>query len=197
MIFELFTQDQRTLDRSEGGLGLGLALVRRLVELHGGRVECTSAGQGKGSTFTVCLPRQGRREELRATDSHPAAAKVAPTSFLVVEDNHDSAETMAALLELDGHRVRVAFDGRQALDLALHEAPRVVLLDIGLPGLSGLEVARRMRATPSLADTMIIGMSGYAQAGDRTAAGEAGFDAHLAKPAEVSDVYRAIEQLRT
>ncbi|HEY1228178.1 MAG TPA: response regulator, partial [Ramlibacter sp.] len=102
----------------------------------------------------------------------------------------------AALLELDGHRVRVAFDGPQALELASHEAPRVVLLDIGLPGMSGLEVARRMRSKASLAKARIIGMSGYAQAEDRAAAGAAGFDAHLAKPAEVSDVYRAIEQLR-
>ncbi|HEY1230997.1 MAG TPA: ATP-binding protein, partial [Ramlibacter sp.] len=195
-IFELFTQDRRTLDRSEGGLGLGLALVRRLVELHGGRVESASPGEGQGATFTVCLPRHGRRRELRANEAHDVPAHLAPASFLVVDDNRDAAETMAALLELDGHRVRLALDGPQALRLAEHEPPDVVLLDIGLPQMDGLEVARRMRQQPALSRTLIIGMSGYAQLQDRVAADAAGFDAHLAKPADVADVYRQIEAKR-
>jgi two-component system CheB/CheR fusion protein len=194
-VFELFTQDRRTLERSEGGLGLGLALVKRLVELHGGSVEAQSAGPGRGATFTVRLPQHGRREELRPTETHPRSVHVSPLAVLIVDDNRDAAETLAALLRLDGHRVAVAFDGPEALETAAHEGPDFVLLDIGLPQMNGLEVARRLRRMPQLAATRVIGMTGYAQESDRAAAKEAGFDAHLAKPAELADVYRVMEEL--
>lgn len=195
-VFELFTQDRRTLERSEGGLGLGLALVRRLVELHGGRVRARSPGPGQGSMFTVCLPRRGRRDELRASQIHAETVRVVPLAILIVDDNRDAAETMAALLRLDGHRVSLAFDGPEALEAAQRELPDVVLLDIGLPRMNGFEVARQIRAMPQLAGALVIGMSGYAQSADRAAARAAGFDAHLAKPADLSQVYRTLEQLR-
>jgi two-component system CheB/CheR fusion protein len=194
-VFELFTQDRRTLERSEGGLGLGLALVKRLVELHGGSVEAESPGPGRGATFTVRLPQLGRREELRPSPTHPRSVHVSPLAVLIVDDNRDSAETLAALLRLDGHRVAVAFDGPEALEAAAHERPDFVLLDIGLPRMNGLEVARRMRQMAQLGGTRVIGMSGYAQESDRAAAKAAGFDAHLAKPADLADVYRVMEEL--
>ena len=194
-VFELFTQDRRTLERSEGGLGLGLALVKRLVELHGGTVQAESAGPGRGAAFTVRLPQHGRREELRATETHPKSVHVSPLAVLIVDDNRDAAETLGALLRLDGHRVSVAFDGPEALDTAAHEMPDFVLLDIGLPQMSGLEVARRLRQMEQLGDTRVIGMSGYAQESDRAASKAAGFDAHLAKPADLADVYRVMEEL--
>jgi PAS domain S-box-containing protein len=195
-VFELFTQDRRTLDRSEGGLGLGLALVKQLVELHGGRVECESAGAGQGATFTVCLPRRGRREEARGGHRHAASTRIAPTRFLIVDDNRDAAETLASLLRMDGHRVTLAFDGMEALDAAAREVPEVVVLDIGLPRMNGLEVARRLRGTPELRGAVIIGVSGYARSDDRLASRAAGFDAHLAKPAGVADIYGSLAELR-
>jgi CheY-like chemotaxis protein len=201
-IFELFTQDRRTLDRSQGGLGIGLALVKRLTELHGGHVRCesprTDTGTGTGTRFVVCLPRQGRRAELRGSSVTATSAHVAPLPILVVDDNRDAAQSLAALLRLDGHRVALAYDGRQALEAAAETAPKVVLLDLGLPELDGLEVARRLRADPRFEPqrTVLVAMSGYAQAADREATAAAGFDAHLAKPVELADVYRAIEAAR-
>jgi CheY-like chemotaxis protein len=145
--------------------------------------------------FTVRLPRLGRREELRPTPTHPKSVHVSPVAVLIVDDNRDSAETLAALLRLDGHRVAVAFDGPEALEAAARERPDFVLLDIGLPRMNGLEVARRMRQMAQLAGTRVIGMSGYAQESDRAAAKAAGLDAHLAKPADLADVYRVMEEL--
>ncbi len=191
-IFDLFTQDRRTLDRSQGGLGIGLALVKRLVELHGGHVRAESPGQGGGSRFIVCLPRQGRREELRRSPAD-AAAHVAPLPMLVVDDNRDAADSLVSLLRLDGHRVAAAYDGQQALEAARELRPKVVLLDLGLPGLDGLEVARRLRADGHFERTVLIAMSGYAQRTDREATAAAGFDAHLAKPVDLAGIYSEIE----
>jgi PAS domain S-box-containing protein len=195
-IFDVFTQDKRTLDRSQGGLGIGLALVKRLAELHGGRVRCETGGTTRGARFVVCLPRQGRREQLRGTAAGRIAVHVPPLPILVVDDNVDAAETLAALLRLDGHRVEVAFDGEQALVAAAALRPRVVLLDLGLPKLDGLAVARRLRADDGFQQAALIAMSGYAQAADREASAKAGFDAHLAKPVELAELYRVIEEKR-
>jgi PAS domain S-box-containing protein len=193
-IFELFTQDRRTLDRSQGGLGIGLALVKRLTELHGGQVRYESRPDGRGGArFVVCLPRLGRREQLRGSPVTASSANLPPLPILVVDDNVDAAETLAALLRLDGHRVEVAFDGEQALAAALGLRPRVVLLDLGLPKLDGLAVARRLRGDHRFDQAVLVAMSGYAQAADREATAAAGFDGHLAKPVELSDVYQVIE----
>jgi len=129
---------------------------------------------------------------MRAHAGVPGSARLPPLPVLVVDDNVDSASTLAALLRMDGHRVEVAYDGEQALAAAIGARPRVVLLDLGLPKLDGLAVARRLRADPRLAGVILVAMSGYAQAGDRAATAEAGFDAHLAKPVDLAEVYRAI-----
>jgi PAS domain S-box-containing protein len=193
-IFELFTQDQRTLDRSQGGLGIGLALVQRLAELHGGQVRCENRRDGRsGARFVVCLPRKGRRAELRGSPVTATRAQLPPLPILVIDDNRDAALTLASLLRLDGHRVEVAHDGEQALAAAARLQPRVLLLDLGLPKLDGLAVARRLRADTRHAQAVLIAMSGYAQARDREASAAAGFDAHFAKPVELADIYRAIE----
>jgi len=194
-IFELFTQDERTLHRSQGGLGIGLALVKRLAELHGGHVRYEARPDGaRGARFVVCLPRSGRRDELRSATAACASARLSPMPILVVDDNEDAAQTLASLLRLDGHRVEVATDGEQALSTASTLAPKVVILDLGLPRLDGLAVARCLRADPGTEDTVIIAVSGYAQAADRAATEAAGFDAHFAKPVELSDIYQVVER---
>ena len=194
-LFELFTQDQRTLDRAQGGLGIGLALVKRLAELHGGHVRCENRRDGApGARFVVCLPRQGRREVLRSTTAASVRPRLPPLPILVVDDNEDAAQTLASLLQLDGHRVEVAYDGEHALSAAMGLGPRVVLLDLGLPRLDGLAVARRLRQDQRFARSVLIAMSGYAQAGDREATAAAGFDAHLAKPVELAEIYQVIEE---
>ncbi len=143
-IFDLFTQVDTTLDRAQGGLGIGLTLVKRLVEVHGGRVQAASAGVDQGSEFTVRLPLATERRE-PATPRARRARKIARRRVLIVEDNADTAQTLATLLALDGHEVRIAHDGFQALEVAAGFRPDVVLLDIGLPGMDGFEIARRLR----------------------------------------------------
>ncbi len=190
-LFDLFYQVDRNLDRSEGGLGIGLSLVKSLVEMHGGKVEAHSGGRGRGSEFVVrlpCLP-----DERAAARPDPVGAGVPDTStnrILVVDDNRDSADSMALLLELDGHEVLTAHDGREAVEVALRERPRVVLLDIGLPYLDGYQACRAMREG-GLTDALLVAMTGYGQDEDRRMSREAGFDAHLVKPVDM----RAIQEL--
>jgi two-component system CheB/CheR fusion protein len=183
-VFDLFTQANRTPERAEGGLGIGLTLVRRLVELHGGTVEASSAGPGQGSTFTVRLP-------LATGDAAPAEFPVAipgkvPSRYriLVVEDNVDAAETLAELLQLWDHQVQMAHTGTAGLDAVRTFQPDVVLLDIGLAGMNGLEVARHIRADGSLPQPLLVALTGYGQESDRQLAREAGFDHHLTKPVD-------------
>ncbi len=189
-LFEPFMQVEHTLDRAQGGLGLGLALVKRLVELHGGRVEAASAGVGQGSTFTVHLPLLPRElvpkpsETSRLLEEAPAASR----RVLVVDDNVDAAELLGAVLELDGHQVMVVHDGLTALDRMDTFAPQVVFLDISLPGLDGYEVARRIRRRPGGAGVRLVAVTGFGQASDRRRSREAGFDAHLVKPVEFAMV---------
>ncbi|MGC3996909.1 MAG: ATP-binding protein [Anaeromyxobacter sp.] len=181
-IFEPFVQARQTLARSEGGLGLGLALVRGLVAMHGGEVTARSAGPGRGSEIILTLPldlRQPRPPRPQAGDGTPAAP--ARRRVLVVDDNQDAAETLAQLLEMGGHEVAIAHDGPGALATALADQPDVVLCDIGLPGMDGYEVARRLRADGGKA-IRLVALSGYAQPEDVARAVEAGFDAHIAKP---------------
>ena len=187
-IFDLFTQADRSLDRSQGGLGIGLTLVKQLVELHGGRVEARSDGAGRGSEFIVRLPIRLNTDATRSAGSaHPSHAESSThMRVLVVEDNLDSAEMLSFMLKLAGHDVRTAHDGVDALHIARQFQPQVVLCDIGLPGVSGYEVARRLRAQSNFSHTRLIAISGYGQDEDRRRSQDAGFDYHLTKPVEPS-----------
>ena len=180
-IFDLFVQGERASDRAQGGLGLGLTLVKILVELHGGTVRARSPGPGKGSVFTVRLPRI--TVPARAGRAAPAdRLGVLRRRILVVEDNEDSREMLRVLLTLAGHEVHEAADGPAGLDLARKVTPDVALIDVGLPGLDGYEVARRLRAADEGGAVRLIAITGYGQAEDRQRALEAGFHAHLTKP---------------
>ncbi|MGC1275581.1 MAG: PAS domain S-box protein [Planctomycetaceae bacterium] len=195
-IFDLFTQAERSLARSDGGLGIGLALVQRLVELHQGQVEAHSS-LGRGSEFVVRLPAV----PTPAPSSPSTAVETAqPTEsalrVLVVDDNVDAAETLAMLLKATKHDVRTAHDGPAALEAALDYRPDVVLLDIGLPGLDGFEVARRIRQEPTLKNVVLIAMTGYGLESDRQHSQEAGFDHHLVKPADFAELQKLFAELK-
>ncbi len=179
-LFEPFMQADTTLARSKGGLGLGLALVKGLVEQHGGSVEARSEGPGRGSELVVRLPLDGAGE---AAGEHDRAdgAKVR-RRVLIIEDNTDAADTLKEVLELDGHDVAVAYNGLDGLSKAREIHPDIVLCDIGLPGMDGYEVARTLRADAALGDVQLVALSGYARPEDLQRAREAGFHRHLAKP---------------
>ncbi len=180
-VFDAFFQAQQAPDRAQGGLGLGLTLVRRLVELHGGTVTADSPGPGGGSTFTVRLPRV---DPLRPAALPALAGPVRSLRVLVIEDNADARETLTVALALAGHQVHDAADGVEGMALAAAVTPDVVLIDIGLPGLDGYEVARRLRARPEGRTALLVALTGYGREEDRRRAEEAGFDAHLVKPAD-------------
>jgi PAS domain S-box-containing protein len=188
-VFDLFTQAQRSIDRAQGGLGVGLTLVRKLVEMHGGSVSARSGGAGKGSEFVLTLPL-ARPLSTSAHGHCPRAT--APSGpgrrVLVVDDNVDSAETVAMLLEIDGHVTRLAHDGPAALQTAREFVPDLVLLDLGLPGMNGYEVARRLREEPSLERVRLIAVTGYGREDDRRRSLDAGFEHHLTKPVEYDEL---------
>jgi signal transduction histidine kinase/DNA-binding response OmpR family regulator len=194
-IFDLFVQGDRSLDRSQGGLGVGLTLVRRLVELHGGRVEASSAGVGQGAEFRVQLPilsvvpAAGRAADEQLRGEPPAGLRV-----LIVDDNRDAADSVAQYLELEGHEVKTAPDGPKALASVPVFAPHVVLLDIGLPGMSGHEVARRLQEWRVHTPMLLIAVTGYGQKEDRELSEDAGFDAHLVKPADPRELAQMLRQ---
>jgi two-component system CheB/CheR fusion protein len=186
-VFEPFVQAERTLDRAGGGLGLGLALARGLVELHGGDIEARSDGQGRGATFVVRLPLDARNE---ATPGAAAAAERARgrRRVLVIDDDRDVANGLKLALEIDAHVVAVAYDGDEGLDLARDFKPDFVLCDVGMPGKDGYQVAQAFRADPALRTTFLVALTGFAQAADRAKARQAGFDEHLAKPANMATI---------
>jgi two-component system CheB/CheR fusion protein len=197
-VFDLFTQADRSLDRSQGGLGIGLTLVRRLVELQGGSVEAHSAGPGKGSEFVIYLPVATDAESKSEIVESAAAAGVTSVGrrrILVVDDSVDSADSMATLLKLDGHEVRVAYDGASALESALAFRPQVVLLDIGLPGLDGYEVARRLRRLNETKGVFLIALTGYGKTEDRIKALTSGFNYHITKPVDPEELDMIIKKL--
>ena len=183
-IFELFAQVDRKVDRAQGGLGVGLSLVQRLVRLHGGSIEAHSDGPGHGALFIVRFPAldlaPAPESSVEPSDSHPPI----PFRVLVVDDNIDSAEAMTASLRIEGHDADVAYDGETAIAKAKNSQPDAVLLDIGLPGLSGLEVARALRVLPETRHALLIALSGYGQTEDRQRSLEAGLDHHLTKPVD-------------
>jgi signal transduction histidine kinase/DNA-binding response OmpR family regulator len=184
-VFELFTQVDRSLDRSQGGLGIGLTLVHRLVEMHAGRVEAHSAGPNRGSEFVVRLPALAPDQaQPSGNGAEPALAKAAARRLLVVDDNQDAADSLALLLGTAGHEVRVYTDGPAALAAADNFRPDMVLLDIGLPGMSGYEVAQRLRSRPGHEGVLLVALTGYGQDEDVRRSREAGFDHHLVKPAD-------------
>ncbi len=194
-VFDLFTQSPRSLDRSQGGLGIGLALVHSLVSMHGGHVEAQSDGIGHGCTFEVRLPLASSTDgsvRIDATEPIAIAAETRARRILVVDDNVDAATTVARRLQLLGHTVWQAHDGPTALDLAREHRPEVVLLDIGLPGLDGYEVARRLRDDATFANTMLIAVTGYGQSEDRRRSSDAGFNHHLVKPVDLDVLARLV-----
>ena len=192
-VFEMFSQIGRTVDRSQGGLGIGLSLVRRLVEMHGGSVEATSAGANAGSVFTVRLPlAAAEAASAPAPDPDlPAQDGAAGLKVLVVDDNVDAAVTLSMILDISGHTAQVAHDGYQALAMAQAFRPRVAFLDIGMPGMSGYDTARAMRTTPGLEDIVLVALTGWGAESDRLRSNQAGFDHHLTKPVQL-DVVEAL-----
>jgi CheY-like chemotaxis protein len=197
-VFDLFTQAERTLDRAEGGLGIGLTLVRRLTEMHQGSVQAFSDGPGHGSEFVVRLPLL-RETPLPLTPTKDggkrSATAITRNRILVVDDNRDSAESLAMLLRLTGQDVRTVHDGRQALILAEAYRPDLVLLDIGLPGIDGYEVARRLRSVPWIGTTTLVALTGYGGEDDRRQARAAGFDHHMVKPVDFGALHRLLAAL--
>jgi two-component system CheB/CheR fusion protein len=191
-IFEAFAQEESALDRTKGGLGLGLALVKRLVELHGGSVRGESAGPGRGSTFTISLPLNAAAASTAAPEQGPKADR-APKKVLIIEDNIDAADSLRTVIEIGHHIVDVAYSGTQGIEKARTFKPDVVLCDLGLPGITGFDVARTLRADPSLSRVSLIAISGYAQPQDVAQAQEAGFDVHLAKPFKVEALLKLLE----
>jgi signal transduction histidine kinase len=182
-VFEVFVQGSITIDRAQGGLGIGLSLVRRLVELHGGKVSARSGGTGNGSTFEIRLPRAEAAQVADAPASMEAATEGKPT-VLLIEDNDDGREMMATMLASYGYPVLQARDGIEGVKIAVAQRPGVALVDIGLPGIDGYEVARRLRASPETQGLRMIAVTGYGLAEDQRRVLEAGFDLHLVKPVE-------------
>ncbi len=182
-IFEMFTQVDRSSDRSQGGLGIGLTLVKRLVEMHGGTVTAQSEGPGRGSAFTLHLPLVDV-EKRRAQDDARQAPQGPACRILVVDDNVDAAESLSMMLRLSGHEVRAAHGGPSAIDQAATFRPDAVLLDIGMPGMNGYETGRRLRELPGLDKAVLIALTGWGQEEDRQRSKEAGFHAHLVKPVD-------------
>jgi PAS domain S-box-containing protein len=196
-VFELFVQADHTSTKAQGGLGIGLTLVKNLVELHGGSVSADSAGLGTGSEFVVRLPLVVHSDDAPSMDEG-LVENFQPSSgrrLLVVDDNRDAAASLGMLLQLQGHEVRVANDGQSALELATSFRPHLVFLDLGMPGMDGFEVARRLRQTPSLEKTTLVALTGWGQREDRRRTAEAGFNHHLVKPPEFEAVEKLLAEL--
>ena len=197
-VFELFVQADHSTARSQGGLGIGLTLVKNLVEMHGGTIEARSAGLGKGSEFLVRLPLLAEKRELSVPHDGqlpPEPVRASGRRVIVVDDNMDAAVTLAMLLRFQGHDVRIAHDGATALELATFASPDIVFLDIGMPGMDGYEVARRMRQIPGLEDVILAALTGWGQQEDRRRTAAAGFDHHLVKPPESAELEKVLAEV--
>jgi CheY-like chemotaxis protein/two-component sensor histidine kinase len=196
-IFEMFTQVDRSPDWSQGGLGIGLTLVKRLVTMHGGAVEARSGGPGKGSEFTVRLPvAAASASHQPPKDEGEKTAAPAKRRILVVDDNRDSADSMRMLLDIMGMEVRTAYDGLEAVEAAAAFKPGVVLMDIGMPTLNGYEAARRFREQPWGKDVVLVALTGWGQEEDRRRSQEAGFNFHMVKPVDPAALRRLLDGLK-
>jgi CheY-like chemotaxis protein/two-component sensor histidine kinase len=192
-VFDLFAQADEPTVQSQGGLGIGLALVRRLVQMHNGSISAESPGAGGGCTFTVRLPLASMPAASDSSSSGQSTPAAKRRRILVVDDNADAAETLKLLLELEGHDTRCAYTGESALTVAAEFVPDTVLLDIGLPGLSGYEVARKLRQETRLPESLLlVALTGWGSEEDRQQARAAGFDRHLVKPVELDKLREAL-----
>jgi CheY-like chemotaxis protein len=191
-IFDLFVQGERSFDRAQGGLGIGLALVKSLVEQHGGHISAASGGHGAGSEFTVRLPRARGAAPAQELPRPGNTAQGRALNILIVDDNADAADTLSMYLDSVGHQLQVAYEGHRGLALAEEAAPDVLLLDIGLPDLDGYQLAQRIRALPQTAHATLIALTGYGQDSDRERSIAAGFDHHLTKPVDVEALVRLL-----
>jgi CheY-like chemotaxis protein len=189
-VFDLFVQSDRTLDRAHGGLGVGLSVVKRLVEMHGGQVAARSGGVREGTTIDIRLPLCDGADDA-APPPRPAGPR--PQRILVVDDKEDAADSLAMILKMDGHDVTPVYSAHDALERAATLRPDVALLDIGLPEMDGYELAARLRAQPELARMRLIALTGYGQAEDQQRARAAGFDFHLVKPADLRALQQALD----
>jgi CheY-like chemotaxis protein len=197
-VFEMFTQVDRSLERSQGGLGIGLSIARRLVVMHGGTIEAHSDGQGRGSRFVVRLPVAPAIPEEADTPRNANETGPAPgRRILVVDDNVDSATMLARMLKLMGNATRAGHDGLQAIDAAAEFRPDVVLMDIGMPGMNGFDAALRIREQPWGRDMVLVALTGWGQDEDRRRSHESGFDFHLTKPVDPADLEKLLAGLRT
>ncbi len=208
-VFDVFRQADQGLDRARGGLGLGLALVRGLVHLHGGDVQARSGGLGYGAQFIIRLPVPApdsvpvpvaaERHAAQAQAQAQATAPEAPSpsrNILIIEDNRDAAETIRMLLQHEGHKVAMTFSAQEGLERAIGQVPEIILCDIGLPVMDGYQVIRRIRDEPSLANTYVIALTGYGRDEDRSQALEAGFDLHMTKPIDRAALTAALNRAR-
>ena len=193
-VFEMFVQVDRSLDRTLGGLGLGLTIVKQVVERHGGSVRAHSEGLGKGSRFVIQLPLHAAQPEAQPP-AEQRDAKPSPLDVLVIEDNDDTRELMCSLLKRHGHRVVSAADGAHGLELAVERHPEVALIDIGLPGMNGYAIARRLRSSELDCAPYLVALTGYGSPADRERSSAAGFDAHMVKPVDTSRLFALLEQV--
>ena len=196
-VFDLFVQGKRTPDRAQGGLGLGLALVKNIVGMHGGQVSARSEGPGRGSTFTVALPqltRNAARQAAPVFEAPPPAPGPGRRRIMLVDDNVDAAQTLAALLEAAGHVVQAVNDPREVLAAALAQLPDAFILDIGMPDIDGHALARQLRAQPALSNATYVALTGYGQASDRASSRDAGFDHHLVKPVDAGQLLAVLDE---
>ena len=195
-IFEMFTQVDRFSDKSQGGLGIGLTLVRRLVDMHDGSIEARSDGPDKGSEFIVRLPLVLPTQEPPTKSDGPKATALSGTRILVVDDNRDSADSLEMLLRLKGNDIRIAYDGLEAVEVAETFRPELVLLDIGLPKLNGYDVARRIRQQSWGRDVTLVALTGWGQEDDKRRSQEAGFNLHVVKPVDLDGLEKLLAGLR-
>jgi CheY-like chemotaxis protein len=194
-VFEMFSQVKSAQDRSEGGLGIGLALAKGLVELHGGNIEAQSAGIGRGSQFIMHLPRRAHDIESTSDRTRGRHVPAAPRRILVADDNRDAAESLAMLLQIDGHELRVEYDGPGAIAAFAEFAPQVALLDIGMPGFNGYEVARKVRQREAGNSVVLIALTGWGQERDKDMALAAGFNHHFTKPIDPERIHEILRGL--